>query len=105
MADGYEEARRQYRVGGFNRRVALETENLAVLGMAADNRTAQLLCTCGRADCREILAVTIDEFEQVRSVPHRFLVAPGHETEVDQLVVSTERYAVVSVKPEFRLQQ
>jgi hypothetical protein len=37
------------------------------------------LCECGEPDCKEILRLTLDDYERVRSNPADFFVVPGHE--------------------------
>jgi hypothetical protein len=71
-----------------------------VAGQAA--RAGEFFCTCGRTDCDEVLVLTLDEHRFVREKPYRFLVAPGHATEADDVIFSTGEYQVVAVKPEYR---
>jgi len=101
-ADPNAEAQAQYRAGAYNRRVAAEAENDLRSGACRDPYT-EFLCTCGRDDCDEILVIRIDEYGSVRASPHRFVVAPGHDTAVDDVVRREDEYWVVEVKPEFRL--
>jgi hypothetical protein len=95
------EAARQYRVGTFNRRVAAQTENFLQQGFATGNETARFLCTCGRDDCDELLAIRVDEYRFVHEKPYRFLVAPGHDADIDDVILAN-RLWVVEVKPEYR---
>jgi hypothetical protein len=104
-ADGRREAEKQYRIGAFNRRVAAETENLARAGFAPQADLADFLCTCGRDGCDEILTLSIAEYDLVRSKPYRFLVAPGHNADVDEVIAREPGYWVVEVKPEYRREQ
>jgi hypothetical protein len=98
-----EEARRQYRVGSFNRRVAVVTENLARLGMAPDDDVAGFLCTCGRPDCDQVLSLTLSEYERVSEKPYRFLVAREHATDADDVLERHESYWIVEGKPQYRI--
>lgn len=55
-------------------------------------------CECGWANCEEPVRASIAEYEAVRSVPTRFLVAPdeGHVApECEHVVERHERYWVV----------
>lgn len=96
------EARAQYRTGAHNRRVARETENNARAGESSGDYL-ELLCTCGRADCDDVLMVAARDYDFVRSDAQRFVVAPDHDTAVDDVVRREEEYWVVEIKPPFRL--
>jgi len=39
----------------------------------------EFVCECSRADCTELIEMTLRQYESVRSDPRRFLVVPGHE--------------------------
>jgi hypothetical protein len=96
------EVRAQYRTGAHNRRVAAEAENLLRAG-ATDDDTAEFLCTCGRDSCDEILLLRIVEYDVVRAKPYRFVIAPEHETAVDEVIHKDDEYWIVEVKRQFRL--
>ncbi len=54
------------------------------------------LCECSDLRCKELVKLTLREYEGVRSVPDRFLIAVGHETpEVEAVVAENKRFAVV----------
>jgi hypothetical protein len=54
------------------------------------------LCECGNADCTESVALSRSEYEQVRSDPLRFAIAPGHAIEdVEDVVSQNDRFHVV----------
>jgi hypothetical protein len=56
----------------------------------------EFVCECGNLDCLERLTLTRTTYEQVRSDPRRFVVAPGHEdTEIERVVARLEGYTVV----------
>jgi hypothetical protein len=56
----------------------------------------EILCECGRRDCLEPLRVLRSEYESVRAEPDRFLVAPGHEHEdMERVVTRTDRFEIV----------
>jgi hypothetical protein len=54
------------------------------------------ICECGDAECFEPIALTVAEYEDIRSHPARFPVLPGHELPAVEVVVERhERYLVV----------
>jgi hypothetical protein len=54
------------------------------------------LCECDDPRCTEIVRLTLQEYEQVRAGPARFLVRPEHAGHpAEQLVENADRYAVV----------
>jgi hypothetical protein len=63
---------------------------------ASGNDFLDFLCECARQDCLEKLHLTPAEYEQVRSVPTDFLVAPGHQVaEIERIVSENDRFTVV----------
>ncbi len=53
-------------------------------------------CECARLQCGEAVELTLVEYEQVRSSPRRFVIAPGHETpELETVVSRAPAYLVV----------
>jgi hypothetical protein len=56
----------------------------------------QIICECSDETCTEPLAVTVDEYQQVRAWGARFLVRPGHEIpEIERVVSRSGEYTVV----------
>jgi hypothetical protein len=56
----------------------------------------EFLCECGDAECTTAIALSDDEYDQVRSDPLLFAVLPGHEIpDVEEIVRSNERFSVV----------
>jgi hypothetical protein len=56
------------------------------------------ICECASDDCTERIALAVDEYENLRSQPTRFAVAPSERHvffEVENVVDQTERYWVV----------
>lgn len=45
------------------------------------------ICECGDESCRELIHLSAEEYEQVRSRGSRFLVVRGHEVEGDEEIV------------------
>lgn len=53
------------------------------------------MCECVRADCNEMIEMTLGEYEEVRRHPDRFAVVPdaGHvDPELEEVVDAGERY-------------
>ena len=56
----------------------------------------EFVCECGDLDCLERLELTRTAYEEVRSDPKRFVVAPVHEkAEIERVVARGEGYLVV----------
>jgi hypothetical protein len=59
------------------------------------------LCECGDTNCVEQVALTLAEYEDVRSEPTQFVVRPGHEVQDIELVVRTgDGFSVVRKQEE-----
>jgi hypothetical protein len=60
----------------------------------------RMLCECGRAQCDRVIAMSLDEYEQVRRDPRRFAVAPDHVlTEIEEVIEDRGRFLVVEKRP------
>lgn len=56
----------------------------------------EVICECGRKGCSETLELTVAEYDQAHEQRDRFVVAPGHEDEeIEHVVTRAERYLVV----------
>jgi hypothetical protein len=68
-------------------------------GMEAGQAPDGLLtfvCECGRLGCNQLIQLTREQYEALRSNPRRFAIIDGHEIpEVEDIVERTERYIVV----------
>ena len=55
------------------------------------------LCECGRQGaCGDTVAVTLGDYDRVRSQDDRFLLVPGHENDaLERVVERTDRYVIV----------
>lgn len=68
---------------------------------ARDNSFSGLvpfICECAEERCTEIIRLSLDQYEEVRSHPRRFAVAPGHDADGGaggQLVAEHPAYAIV----------
>jgi hypothetical protein len=61
-----------------------------------DGSTVEVLCECGTGECRETLVVSMAEYEPIRDVPDRFLVATEHvRPEVERVVEERDSFVVV----------
>jgi hypothetical protein len=63
----------------------------------ANGEARDFVCECSLEGCRDYVPLTMAEYEEVRSEPTRFLVAPGHvwHPENEREVARRERYWMV----------
>ena len=69
--------------------VALDSEN---------DELHDVVCECARADCTDLVPLTVREYDTVREDGERFVVAPGDDhvkVETERVVARNERYWVV----------
>jgi hypothetical protein len=95
MASGEEEA-------AANEAVARElNEDIETAHEAAGRKgIVPMLCECGKPDCEHVVAMTLDEYEEVRADPRRFAVARDHvEAQIEQVVEDEGRFLVVEKRP------
>jgi hypothetical protein len=68
-------------------------------GMQVGQDTSGLLafvCECGRLGCTEVIQLTREEYETIRSDPRRFAIRDGHEIlEAEAIVERRDRFVVV----------
>ena len=55
-------------------------------------------CECARLGCNRLVELTVREYEEVRSHPRWFLMAPGHEQDDVETVVATRPGYVIVEK-------
>jgi hypothetical protein len=61
----------------------------AAAGRLADLDLAPFICECPRPECTQVVTLTLDDYEDIRSDPARFWSVPGHEVcEVDGVTVA-----------------
>jgi hypothetical protein len=88
-----------------NERIAEVDKETERATFASDETLFEFFCECGSSDgeaggCEEHVSMTIKEYEEVRSQNDRFAVAPGHETDALEWVVTrTERFVIVDKRP------
>jgi hypothetical protein len=78
-------------------------DRIEEVSQGSDERNGgfDFLCECGRANCIEVVRLTIAEYERVRDDETHFLVFLGHETDdIEDVVVQEERYSVVRKHPD-----
>ncbi|HEY3211367.1 MAG TPA: hypothetical protein VGL18_16555 [Actinomycetota bacterium] len=57
----------------------------------------RVVCECGQDTCDRVIAITTDEYEQVRSDPRQFAVMRDHVMgNVERVVYETDRFVVVA---------
>lgn len=60
---------------------------------AADGAPVPFLCECPNLDCRAVVLLTLDEYEQIRATPEGGLALPGHEDlTIERVTASNERF-------------
>lgn len=66
-------------------------EQIAEITLNQEENESDFLCECGRGDCAETIALSLADYEALRSRADFFIAAPGHCVEgVDRLVDSRE---------------
>ena len=57
----------------------------------------EIVCECGDASCAQRISIGIEEYEELRSNPDRFVVAPGHvdPTDVEEVVAHGGGWEIV----------
>ena len=62
-----------------------------------DAEELAFICECADETCVERVSLTIAQYDDVRAVPVRFVVAPGHEATplVERVVFRSERFVIV----------
>ncbi len=73
-------------------------ERIREIATFADH--VEFLCECGDPTCAQPIAMSLAEYEAVRSDSARFALVPGHETpELERVVEDHGRYVVVEKTP------
>ncbi len=71
-------------------------EGIAEASERFESEEAEFLCECGDANCTHRIEVPLEEYENVRDHPTRFLVRDGHVLpEVEEVVRRRRRYSIV----------
>ena len=78
------------------RAVNRELERASQEAGEGPNESLEALCECGEDGCSATLELTVAEYDDAHKERDRFVVAPGHENEeIERVVTRTERYLVV----------
>lgn len=65
--------------------------------------TLGFVCECGDPDCNQALALTLNEFEEIRRDPNNFVVIPGHQfPDFERVEDSNSRFLVIEKLGEAR---
>jgi hypothetical protein len=71
-------------------------EQIAAITLQQEESESGFLCECGRNDCFETIALSLADYEALRTRADLFIAAPGHCVEdVDRLVESRESFDVL----------
>lgn len=88
----------------FQRRVAANEARLREVNEAIErgqwpgeeDERVGFRCECARLECDQVIELRIDEYEQVRAHPRRFVLVQGHEVPAeDTLIESGAGWVVV----------
>jgi hypothetical protein len=61
-----------------------------------DSTSAEFVCECGDPNCTDRIEVPLEEYDEVRDEPTRFVVGPGHVMgPIEKVVERRRRYAVI----------
>ena len=61
-----------------------------------EERPISFRCECARLGCNDLLELSVNEYESVRSNPRRFIVVAGHQRpDVEQVVEVRPGYLIV----------
>lgn len=77
-----------------------ETNELeaAMLAPAPGHSACVIRCECGDPHCATTIALSLADYECVRTYPTRFAIAPNHENpESEHVLQQREKFAVVEV--------
>ena len=75
---------------------ALFREGKELLDRRAETLRNDFVCECGDPDCWQLIALTMREYQSVRTSSNLLAVAPGHESAAGGTVVErTDRYVLV----------
>jgi hypothetical protein len=65
--------------------------------LPGDPEMVSFVCECGNRACADLVQMTFEEYEGVRSDSQTFVVVPGHEMpEVEEVTERGERFHVVA---------
>ena len=83
-------ARNEARFRDINEQLERDLSQLGVVGVQ------DFVCECGDRGCSELVGLSLDEYEHVRTNPRWFAVVPGHVfPEVEVVVDRHARYEIL----------
>jgi hypothetical protein len=86
----------EQRVGEIESLFRNVNEQIAAAADRFDVESAEFYCECHDPSCGERVVVPLDEYQEVREKPTRFLHAPDHvERRFERVVARRGRYAIV----------
>jgi hypothetical protein len=64
---------------------------------ASDAGTLSFVCECSDETCVDRIELTLEQYDDVRAIPVRFVVRPGHEATplVERVVYRSEHFVIV----------
>ena len=71
--------------------------NERIDGLHRSSAVVDYVCECTQKTCMTTLCLSSDEYQEVRAIPGRFLVAVGHAGADQRIVEETRRYQVVEL--------
>jgi hypothetical protein len=78
------------------RQARCRQSNETAVREARESMFLELVCECWQNTCSATLSMSVEEYEEVRRVPTRFIVASGHVNRlVEQIVEDTAAYMVI----------
>jgi hypothetical protein len=86
-------ARNEVMFRAINERI----RELAARFEQAPAETLAFLCECADETCVERVSLTTDQYDDVRAIPARFVVVPGHEVTplVERVVYRSDDFVIV----------
>src|SRR3712207_6072973 len=62
---------------------------------ADDTSVVPFICECPRPECKQVVLLTLGEYESVRAVPERGIAAHAHEDpDIERIVAQNDRFIV-----------
>jgi hypothetical protein len=91
------QARNEALVREVNERINTLDRGAAGTGAVAGVESFGFHCECGRdGGCPQMIWMTLEEYEVVRTQDDRFALVPGHETDgLEHVVAGNDRYVIV----------
>jgi hypothetical protein len=78
---------------------ALFREGRELLERRAETLRNDFVCECGDPECWQLIALTMAEYERVRTSDGLLAVAVGHENGGESVVERNDRYVLVRKTP------